>query len=74
MMGKYFGAHGFKDRHFRITKPGKPAKKILEVANEVGASLIVLGAHSVSAVKRLAFGSTTHDLLTESPIPLLLHH
>jgi nucleotide-binding universal stress UspA family protein len=74
LMGKYLKAHGFEDRHFRITNAGEPSKRLLDVADEIGASLVVAGAHSVSAVQRLAFGSTTYDLLTKSPIPLLLHH
>jgi nucleotide-binding universal stress UspA family protein len=74
LMGKFLKAHGFEDRHFRITEAGTPSEQIIKLADEVDAKLIVAGAHSVSAVQRLAFGSTTHDLLTESPIPLLLHH
>lgn len=70
----FLKAHGFE----RITEAsmvgGEPAASILEEAERTKADLIVAGAHSVSAVRRMAFGSTTHTLLKNCTIPLFLFH
>lgn len=50
------------------------AERLVEHAKETGAGLIVAGAHSVSAARRLAFGSTTHALLKDGSVPLFLFH
>jgi nucleotide-binding universal stress UspA family protein len=68
----FLQAHGFE----RVTETsmvgGEPAEQLLEQADRVGADLIVAGAHSVSAVRRMAFGSTTHTLLETCTLPLFL--
>lgn len=70
----FLQAHGFE----RVTETsmagGAPAERLLEQAERVGADLIVAGAHSVSAVRRMAFGSTTHTLLKTCTLPLFLFH
>lgn len=67
-------AHGFD--HVRETHlaGGSPGAVLLTYAAEVAADLLVAGAHAVSAVRRLAFGSTTHALLRDGDLPLFLHH
>ena len=72
LAGSFLQAHGFE----RVTETsmagGGPAERLLEQADRVGADLIVAGAHSVSAVRRMAFGSTTHTLLETCTLPLFL--
>jgi nucleotide-binding universal stress UspA family protein len=68
----YLQEHGFKSIK-KITLEGtNPGDEILEYHKEIKPGLIVLGAHSVSAMKRLVFGSTTHDLITKTNSPLFL--
>ncbi|MCC5906022.1 MAG: universal stress protein [Balneolaceae bacterium] len=72
-----YAEHYLKEHEFtNISKVSvthkKPSEKILEHQKETGADLIILGAHAVSAIKRLTFGSNTHDLITKSDTPLFL--
>lgn len=68
----FLQAHGF-ERVTETSMAGEgPAERLLEQADRVGADLIVAGAHSVSAVRRMAFGSTTHTLLENCTLPLFL--
>ena len=53
---------------------GDPAKGILAVANEVGASLICAGTTGKSGVERVLLGSVARRLLHDSQIPILLAH
>lgn len=68
----YLREHGF---HY-ITKtrlePGKTGERILDHQFEKDPDLLLLGAHSVSALHRLTFGSTTHHLLGSSEGALFL--
>lgn len=68
----YLQEHGFKSIK-KITLEGtNPGDEILDYHKKIKPGLIVLGAHSVSAMKRLVFGSTTHDLITKTNSPLFL--
>jgi nucleotide-binding universal stress UspA family protein len=51
---------------------GGPAPKILEVAHEAGADLIVVGTRGRSAVAGLLVGSVAHRLLHLSDLPVLV--
>ncbi len=64
--------HGFQKVTKTIVSGNKPSAEILKRCDETEADLIVLGAHAVSAIKRLTFGSNTHDLITKSETPLFL--
>ena len=68
---QYLEAHGFKARPSAL-KGDKPFENIMAHADQVDASLIVAGAHSVSKVKKLAFGSTTETLIKKGNYPLFL--
>jgi nucleotide-binding universal stress UspA family protein len=68
----YLREHDFKHISKNTEPHDKPSEKILERQKETDADLIVLGAHAVSAIKRLTFGSNTHDLITKSDTPLFL--
>lgn len=53
---------------------GDPAKGILAVADEVGASLICAGTTGKSGVARVLLGSVARRLLHDSKVPILLAH
>lgn len=69
----YLNEHGFNKINKKLIKNGKPSSCILERQKETGADLIILGAHSVSAIRRITFGSNTHDLITKTDTPLFLN-
>lgn len=66
--------HGFSYTSKTILEHGDPARRILERLEVAPADLLLFGAHSVSAIKRLTLGSTAHALIKESSIPLFLGH
>lgn len=68
---RYLEAHGFKARAAAL-KGDKPFENIMDHADQVDADLIVAGAHSVSKVQKLAFGSTTETLIKKGNSPLFL--
>ena len=53
---------------------GDPASAILEVASDVGATLICAGTTGKSGIERLLIGSVARRLLQDSKVPLLLTH
>ncbi len=57
--------------HTRISR-GRAAKRILEVAEEVGADLIVMGCHGHGRLHHALIGSTSDAVLRGSSIPVLL--
>lgn len=70
----YLRDHGF-DRVAGSSIGGDaPGTRVIHHAEQVDANMIVAGAHAVSAVKRLAFGSTTHDLVKNCTVPLFLYN
>jgi nucleotide-binding universal stress UspA family protein len=68
----YLHEHHFSYVTKHLLSGKKPAEKILEIQHLKKPDLVVLGAHSVSAIRRAAFGSTTHRMITESEGPLFL--
>jgi len=68
----YLHDHGLTSVQSHILKNNSPADTILEQQADISADCTVLGAHAVSAIKRLAFGSTTHQLITKTTSPLFL--
>jgi nucleotide-binding universal stress UspA family protein len=51
---------------------GIPAAAIREHAAESRSTLLVVGSHGRSAVKRMLFGSVAHALLHDAPCPVLV--
>jgi nucleotide-binding universal stress UspA family protein len=51
---------------------GYPARVILEAARESAADLIVMGAHSHTAVGEVIVGSTTRKVLHHATLPVLV--
>lgn len=68
----YLLEHDFKNVSQKFMDADKISEAILERRKEISADLIVLGAHAVSAIKRLTFGSTTHELITKTDSPLFM--
>ncbi len=63
--------HGFET--MSVTLHGnKPVEHILNYAEQKGAELIIAGAHSVSRMQRMAFGSTTASLVEDGRFVLFL--
>lgn len=53
---------------------GRPAKKILEVADDVGADLLVLGTRGLGGVKRLVLGSVSSSVARHAHMGTLIVH
>lgn len=71
LMSGYISDHGFRCKPVSLSG-SDPGNEILKYAESTGCDLIVAGAHSVSAIKRVAFGSTTAALLDKCTIPLFI--
>ncbi len=69
----YLKAHGYERvNELLIDEKGGAGKQIINHVEDTGADLVIIGAHSMSAIRRLTFGSVTHELVKNSPIPLFL--
>jgi nucleotide-binding universal stress UspA family protein len=51
---------------------GDPARKIIEVADELGCDLVVTGSRGLGDMKRLLIGSVAHDVLLHSRCSVLI--
>lgn len=71
LVKSYFEAHGFSIHTMAISGT-HPKEELLKYARDTQCDVIVAGAHAVSAVKRMAFGSTTAAFLSDCNIPLFL--
>jgi len=54
-----------------IVKSGNPSSEIINVAKEIGASLVVMGTHGYSPLEELVIGSNALKVLTKSPCPTM---
>ena len=52
--------------------PERPAPGLVDVAERVGASMIVVGTSGELPIKGVVLGSVPHKLLHVSPIPVLV--
>lgn len=53
---------------------GRSSARILASAEEIGASLIVMGAFRYGSLVEWALGKTTHRTIAQSKVPLMLAH
>lgn len=53
-------------------KEGEPYEKILEVANEIKAEMIVMSSHGRTGLRRLLMGSTCQRVIGLSKVPVLV--
>jgi nucleotide-binding universal stress UspA family protein len=51
---------------------GEVAEKLVEIAGDVGAESIVVGAHGISGFKRLFMGGVAEGVLRISPLPVVI--
>ncbi|WP_206508373.1 universal stress protein [Rhodococcus sp. BGS-1C] len=51
---------------------GDPAGAIVDLAAEIGATLLVIGSRRRSAVGKFLMGSTVQRVLLDSPVPVLV--
>lgn len=49
-----------------------PAEGIIQLADEAGADLIVMGSHGRTGLQKWMLGSVAQNVLTQSPIPVLI--
>lgn len=56
------------------TVTGDPAQQILQVAQQLGAGLIVMTTHGRGALGRWAFGSVADTVSRTSPVPVMIIH
>jgi nucleotide-binding universal stress UspA family protein len=54
-----------------LCREGDPCEEIRNMAQEIGADLVVMGTHGRSGFKRLMLGSVTEALLNRPPAPVL---
>jgi nucleotide-binding universal stress UspA family protein len=57
--------------HEVVVRPGPPAQILLELARE-GADLVVVGRRGMATPGAMQLGSTSHQLLNESPVPVVV--
>ncbi len=50
---------------------GNPSSEISKVAQEIGATLIVMGTHGYSPIEELVIGSVALKVITKSPCPTM---
>ena len=50
---------------------GRPSEELVKLAEEKGASLIVMGTHGRAGFDRLLFGSVAHEVVRAAPCPLM---
>jgi nucleotide-binding universal stress UspA family protein len=70
----YLKSHGYESISENSLSEGDPGERILEHAENSGTDLLAAGTHSVSAIQRLAFGSTTQHLIDQCVAPLFTFH
>ncbi len=55
-----------------VIRYGNPATEILRVAEEQGATLLVMGSHGRGFVPEVFLGSVSHQVVRHAPVPVLL--
>jgi len=51
---------------------GRPARTIVEVADEGGFDHVVVGSHGRTGVSRIILGSTAENVIRHSPVPVTI--
>ncbi len=51
---------------------GIPFTEIMKVAEEEGASAIIIGSHGLSNIREMLLGSVSEKVIRKSPLPVLL--
>lgn len=56
----------------KIIRGVAASEGIVQIANEIGADLIIMGSHGRTGVKKMMLGSVAQNVLTQSPVPVLI--
>ena len=56
----------------KIIRGVAASEGIVQIANEIGADLIIMGSHGRTGVKKMMLGSVAQNVLTQSPGPVLI--
>jgi len=56
----------------RRTELGSPARKIVEVAEEMDIDHVVMGSHGRKGVSRILLGSVAEQVVRRSPVPVTI--
>lgn len=56
----------------KIIRGVAASEGIVQIANEIGADLIIMGSHGRTGVKKMLLGSVAQNVLTQSPVPVLI--
>lgn len=70
----HLGRHGVVAEASILTPTTAPTDAILDFSLQVQADLIVAGAYGHSRFREWVLGGVTRDLLSSSPVPLLMAH
>ncbi|MGI6105061.1 MAG: universal stress protein [Raoultibacter sp.] len=62
---------GFEDRVETLIRTGNPKNEILEVSEELGCGLIVMGSRGIGAIQGV-LGSVSYATLRDSKVPVLV--
>ena len=62
----------FRSRVPEFLESGKPAAKIIEVAKNWSADLIVMGSHGRGKIPGILLGSVSQEVLHRAPCPVLV--
>lgn len=70
----YLGGHGVDVQTRVVASDEGAGKVILDVAKDLAAELIVMGAYGKPTLREFLFGTVTRTVLESSPVPLFLYH
>ena len=73
-IARHLDRHGVSVEIRHLSRWDHPGEGLISEAGVVGADLIVAGAYGHSRLREWVTGGTTRDLLTHSPLPLLMAH
>jgi nucleotide-binding universal stress UspA family protein len=71
---EYLARRGIKADHINHSRSGHAGEEILDLADEVKADLIVMGAYGHSSMLDKLFGSASRYVIGHSKVPLLMSH
>ena len=57
------------DAHLRL---GRPAEEIINLAEEIGAGLVVVGSRGLGALRRAVLGSVSENVVRYAPCPVFV--
>ncbi len=63
------GGGAIADTHLRL---GRPAEEIINLAEEIGAGLVVVGSRGLGALRRAVLGSVSENVVRYAPCPVFV--